>query len=365
MFPRDVISTGPLVLRAPTADDAEAIAVACDDPVTARFLPLLPMPYTVADARGFLEFAEDRWAQGGAEFAITQDGRHVGGIGLTPPDRWGTTALGYWVAPQARGRGVASMAARAVSDWALDNGARRVELEAEVENLASLRAAYKAGFRREGVRRDAKALRDGRRTDLVGFARLPGEQGEQDAPYLPFFPGGQLTDGVVRLSPLTVEYAESFAAMLADPSVRVWSFTPPPTLEESVRRCRYTGFYWLSGQRIELAVRDAVSGEYAGHLQLVEVAPALGQAMVGYSLVPGFRGRGFMTRALGLLVDWAFANTALRGIVAGTDADNGDSQRVLERAGFSREGVRREFLPRPEGSWADEVKWIRLRPKEG
>ncbi|NUO96832.1 MAG: GNAT family N-acetyltransferase, partial [Nonomuraea sp.] len=175
MFPRDVISTGPLVLRPPLDADAEAVARACDDPLTARFLPRLPSPYGLDDAREYLKTAEAKWESGGAEWTITENGRYAGAIGLLPPDAWGAAAIGYQVAPWARGRGVASTAARAVADWALDQGVHRVELQAAVDNVGSLSVAYKAGFREEGILRKLKRLRDGRWYDMVAFARIAGE----------------------------------------------------------------------------------------------------------------------------------------------------------------------------------------------
>ncbi|MFI7702539.1 GNAT family N-acetyltransferase [Nonomuraea sp. NPDC049480] len=361
MLPRDVISTGSLILRPPVDGDAEAIAKTCDDPVSARFLPALPSPYRLQDARAFLETAEAKWGGGGAEFVITENGQYVGSIGVRVPDHWGVAEIGYVVAPWARGKNVASTAARAVTDWAFDHGIRRVELQAAVENVASLRVAYKAGFREEGRRRDAKRLRDGRYVDMVLFGRLRGDVVGPAEPYLPFFAGGELSDGVVRLAPLAAEDAGDFHRMLADPAVAAYSVGPASTWEDDERRCRCTGYWWVSGQRIELAVRDAASGAFAGHVQLTQVLPVLGQAMIGYSLVAGFRGKGFMTRAVNLLVEWAFANTALHRIVAGTEAGNTASQRVLERAGFSREGVHRELFAKPDGARVDDVAWARLR----
>ncbi|MGV9379776.1 GNAT family N-acetyltransferase [Nonomuraea sp. NPDC003707] len=361
MLPRDVISTGPLILRPPAEEDVEAIVKVCNDPVTARFLPALPSPYRLQDAHGFLETAAAKWADGGAEFVITQDGGYVGAIGIVRPDQWGVASIGYVVAPWARGRNVAATAARAVTDWLFDHGVRRVELQAAVENVASLRVAVKAGFLEEGRRRDAKRLRDGRYVDMVTFARL-AEDAVTAEPYLPFFADGELCDSVVRLVPLAVEDAGDFHRMLADPTVAAYHFGPMGTLEEHERRCRYTGYWWVSGQRIELAVRDAASGAFAGHIQLAHVVPSLGQAMVGYSLVPGFRGKGFMTRAVRLLVDWAFANTALHRIVAGTDPGNAASHAVLERAGFSREGVHRGLFVKADGTRADDLAWSVLRP---
>ncbi|AQZ61164.1 hypothetical protein BKM31_06390 [[Actinomadura] parvosata subsp. kistnae] len=354
MLPRDVLSSGPLILRPTAEGDAEAIVKMCDDPVTARFMPFLP-PYEPDHAAAL-------WADGGAHYVITEGGRASGLVWLRPPDHWGVSSVGFLVAPWARGGGMAATAARAVTDWALDHGVRRVELEAEVENIGSLRAAYRAGFREEGLRREAKRLRDGRYADYVMFARLRGEPAPAVEPYLPLLEGGELGDGVVRLAPMTPGDAADYHRMITEPDVAAYAVTPPVTLRDAERRCRYTGYWWLSGQRAELSIRDAGSGTFAGHIQLAQVVPALGQAMIGYSLLPGFRGRGFMTRAVGLLVDWAFARTALHRIVAGTDPGNTASHAVLERTGFRREGVHRELLPRPDGTRADDVHWVRLRP---
>ena len=95
-------------------------------------------------------------------------------------------------------------ATRAVTEWLFDHGVERVELHAEVENVASLRVAFKAGFQEEGRRRDAKVRRDGRRTNMITLARLRRDSGVTADPYLPFFDGGELSDGVVRLAPMEV-----------------------------------------------------------------------------------------------------------------------------------------------------------------
>lgn len=357
-----MISTGALILRPLAEADAGELARMCDDPVSARFMPLLPRPFLLEHALDYVRGAAERWESGGATFAITREGRFAGLVTVRPPDHWDVAELGYLVAPWARGGGVASTAARAITDWLFDHGVRRVQLEAEVENVASLRVAYKAGFHEEGRRREAKRLRDGRFADFVVFGRLKGDLAGPVEPYLPFFEGGELSDGVVRLVPLALEDAEHFNRMLAEPSVAAFSMAETTTLADDERRCRYTGYWWASGQRIELAVRDAASGAFAGHLQLRQVVPVVGQAMIGYSLVPAFRGKGYMSRAVGLLTDWAFAHTGLHRIVAGTDVANKASQAVLERAGFRREGVHRELFPRPDGTRADEVVWARLRP---
>lgn len=349
-------------------DDAEAIARACADPDIIRYIPAIPVPYTRdAALLWIVKLSAGIWESGGASFVIADSGtgEAIGSIGLSPvaDENMDAFRIGYWLAPQARGRGLAAAATRALSAWAHAQGVTRIELFAEVENIPSQRVALAAGYRREGMHRSAAPLRDGSRADLVGFARLAGDPLLPITPYLPFFPGGELSDGVVRLTPLTVADAGDFHRMMGDPQV-LRHHVPPvrPTLAETVRRCRYTGAWWLHGDRAEIAIRDARTGAFAGHLQLMDIVPPLGQAMIGYSLLPEYRGRGLMTRAVSLLTRWAFTATPLHRITAGTDPANTRSQRVLERCGFTREALLRGLLPAPGGRWADDLQWVLRRP---
>ncbi len=68
----------------------------------------------------------------------------------------------YWVLPEARGRGVATTAAREVARWAIhDVGLHRLELNHSAANHRSCRVAEKAGFQLEGTRRHALLHPDG------------------------------------------------------------------------------------------------------------------------------------------------------------------------------------------------------------
>jgi [ribosomal protein S5]-alanine N-acetyltransferase len=82
------------------------------------------------------------------------------------------------VAEEARGRGVATAATRLAAEWAFeaDPALARLQLRADVENVASNRVAEKAGFTREGVLRAQRFnARLGRRTDFVMWSLLRGE----------------------------------------------------------------------------------------------------------------------------------------------------------------------------------------------
>ena len=87
-----------------------------------------------------------------------------------------TGHVGYWVAAEARGRGVCTRALGALARWALEElGVERLELITDPDNVGSQRVAEKVGFRREDILRSHLLHRDGRRRDSVMFSLLPGE----------------------------------------------------------------------------------------------------------------------------------------------------------------------------------------------
>jgi RimJ/RimL family protein N-acetyltransferase len=83
--------------------------------------------------------------------------------------------IGYALAPEARGRGIATRALELVTRYALvDLGLDRVELQISTDNDASMRVAEKCGYTREGVLRSLY-VKPGRRGDFVIYSRLPSD----------------------------------------------------------------------------------------------------------------------------------------------------------------------------------------------
>ena len=84
---------------------------------------------------------------------------------------WASQAeIGYWVLPDARGRGVAARAVSLVARWAIEElGLTRIEASVPVDNPASLRTIERGGFTEEGV---ARAVFDNQResVDLARYA---------------------------------------------------------------------------------------------------------------------------------------------------------------------------------------------------
>ena len=68
-----------------------------------------------------------------------------------------------------------------------------------------------------------------------------------------------------------------------------------------------------------------------------------GVAQTGYWVAPESRGHGIAGAALQLLSRWALAHVDLARLQLFTDVDNPASMRVAERAGFTREGMLRNW----------------------
>ncbi|GAA4614738.1 hypothetical protein GCM10023195_64490 [Actinoallomurus liliacearum] len=84
-------------------------------------------------------------------------------------------AVACWLAPHARGRGVATRTLRLLAQWAFDSLAiARLELTCAPDNVASQSVAERCGFVREGVLRSHIRFK-GERRDTVVFSLLPGE----------------------------------------------------------------------------------------------------------------------------------------------------------------------------------------------
>jgi RimJ/RimL family protein N-acetyltransferase len=145
------IETKRLVLRAPIRGDVPDLVRLADNRNVALPLARMPMPYTRADAVGFVEILAQR--ADARPYAVTLDGRMIGVVGLTfhedqPPE------LGYWLGEPYWGKGYMTEAARALIEAAHRTGHyERIAARALLSNDASIRVLEKLGFKRTGKKK--------------------------------------------------------------------------------------------------------------------------------------------------------------------------------------------------------------------
>ncbi|MEE2032821.1 GNAT family N-acetyltransferase [Rhodococcus chondri] len=151
------LTDGSVVLSRPEPGDVDAITQACRDPAIAEWTTV-PSPYSRADAAHFVgDLVPFKWANGFPDWAIrtSYTGRLYGMVGFAPRGE-SAPEIGYWVAPETRGQGLATAAVKLACDFAFRSdgmGLWRLEWRAFVGNYPSAAVARRTGFRFEGVAR--------------------------------------------------------------------------------------------------------------------------------------------------------------------------------------------------------------------
>jgi ribosomal-protein-alanine N-acetyltransferase len=107
------------------------------------------------------------------------------------------------------------------------------------------------------------------------------------------------------------------------------------------------------GVSVAFFIFEVATGRLAGGITLGNIRYGVSQsAQVGYWIGEPFAGKGYMPEALRLLCRYGFGTLGLHRIEAACIPDNHRSVRVLEKAGFRREGLLRSYL-RINGTWQD------------
>ncbi len=170
------VRTPRLTLRPGWPEDAPELAQAIGHEGVVRNLARAPWPYALADAEAFLaDF-------GGPEtprFVICAHAagsvRIIGMVGVEPLAS-AAHELGYWITPDAQGRGYATEAARGALAAAHALGIRRVEAGHFVDNPASGRVLRKLGFVPTGELRMTQSRGRGGEVETVRFTRELADQ---------------------------------------------------------------------------------------------------------------------------------------------------------------------------------------------
>ena len=134
---------------------------------------------------------------------------------------------------------------------------------------------------------------------------------------------------------------------------------PEDDLEKAAfrrRLKRYAGEI-RDGVAFPFFVFDSASGALLGGVTLAQVRRGVTQAgTLGYWMGEPHAGRGIMTEAVGLLARHAFGTLRLHRLEASCLPENRRSIRLLEKVGFSREGLARRYLC-IAGVWRDHLLW--------
>lgn len=108
-----------------------------------------------------------------------------------------------------------------------------------------------------------------------------------------------------------------------------------------------------AGRLLPLAAVEVATGEVIGAGILHHLDAERKIVEIGYFVFPAARGRGAATTIARALTEHAFS-LGVERVAAYVNVGNRASERVLERAGFTREGVVRS-MPKPDGRRVDKT----------
>jgi [ribosomal protein S5]-alanine N-acetyltransferase len=160
-------------LRSLVPADADAIArYANNRGVWLNLRDRFPHPYALEDAESFIAMVQDGLHE--SSLAIADKREAIGVIGFTEllDVHWRSVEVGYWLGEPFWGRGIATRALQAFSDYIfLHYDFMRLQSCVFGWNGSSARVLEKSGFTREGILRNA-VCKDGRITDMLIFGKL-------------------------------------------------------------------------------------------------------------------------------------------------------------------------------------------------
>lgn len=138
---------------------------------------------------------------------------------------------------------------------------------------------------------------------------------------------------------------------------------PPDDLTRSAFRRRVARYRqdWREDQGYALFVHRHEDGALVGGVTLTNVRRGVAQTVsLGYWMGRPFAGKGYMSAAVRTLVPFAFGALGFRRIEAACVPHNAASIALLERVGFQREGLARQYLC-INGAWTDHLLFALLK----
>lgn len=145
-----ILATDRLQLRPLRIEDAEALYPTLSDAELMTWWSRAPLG-SVEEVRSYFARHDDAWRC----WAIILAGEDtaIGWVAAGEKRQGGVTELGYILAREHWGRGIAREAVSAVIDQLFAEGQRRVFADTDPENAASIALLERLGFRREGLLR--------------------------------------------------------------------------------------------------------------------------------------------------------------------------------------------------------------------
>jgi RimJ/RimL family protein N-acetyltransferase len=367
-----VLTDGVVTLRAHQVSDVDDIVTQCADPDSIEWTTV-PTPYDRSMAESYVTTAvPEGWrTRRDLNFAIESthpDGtrRFSGSISLRPLGE-GVAEIAFGLHPAVRGKGVCSRAVELILDW----GFQQQEIEvvtwyAYVGNWSSWRVAWANGFTFHGSIKKFLPQRGQRRDCWSGTLRA----GDTREPKHKWHVAPTLESDRLRMRPMREDDGQRYWDMMHDS--RNLHFAGRNTwlseVESPAHLVRRAMENNARGDRYDWAIADPATDRFIGHIQIFGLAGLdETEGEIGYAVHPEARGKGVLTEALGMLVEWSFrpkkeGGQGLRRLSLDTAESNKASRYGAEKAGFTHVATLPEAFPTGETTFEGSATYHRLNP---
>jgi len=165
----------------------------------------------------------------------------------------------------------------------------------------------------------------------------------------------------LRLRPLANHDAPALLTIFSDVRVTQYGTMPPwPSVDEAHAMVDRDVNAMRRGERLRLGIERLEDATLLGTCTLFDLDPLCRSAELGYGLHPRAWGQGYMHEALMALLGYGYSELGLNRVMADVDPRNTASKRILERLGFTAEGLLRENCV-IDGALADSALYGLLR----
>ncbi|NPC91778.1 GNAT family N-acetyltransferase [Bacillus sp. WMMC1349] len=173
----------------------------------------------------------------------------------------------------------------------------------------------------------------------------------------------------IYIRPLTVNDAEACLKLQMDNRDFFEQFSMERssdfyTVEGQKKRLQEFSTMRQDDEQYEFGIFQLANDVLLGTINLFQVCRgSLQSAFIGYFLDQKHNGKGYTTEAVKLITAFAFSDLKLHRIEAGVIPHNLASIRVLEKAGFHKEGIARKNVKIKE-KWEDHQVLALISPHD-
>jgi ribosomal-protein-alanine N-acetyltransferase len=167
----------------------------------------------------------------------------------------------------------------------------------------------------------------------------------------------------LRLRELQVADSEAMLETYSDPeTMKYWSAKPVVDLNGAREMVQADVDWAAKGDALVWAITNPPSDKVLGKCVLFQFSHENQRAEFGYVINRSHWAKGYMTETLTAIINFAFNELGLHRLEVDTDAENLASLRVMEKLGFTREGLFRDRW-RVYGEWQDSAMLALLKPE--